>query len=85
MVIYEMIPKVNIIIPENHLIILHEFLMGNKAHTTSSPIQAEVNYLKVLVNSSQSSVKLHLSRTVSNLCDKAMTTTVNMYIHVYIH
>ena len=44
--------------PEDHLIILCEFFVGNKAHTTSSSI-------RVQVNCSKASVKLHLSYTVS--------------------
>ena len=44
--------------PEDHLIILCEFLAGNKAHATSSSI-------RVQVNCSRASVKLHLSCTVS--------------------
>ena len=40
--------------PEDHLIILHEFLAGNKAHATS----------RARVNCSRVSVKLHLSCTV---------------------
>ena len=43
--------------PKGYLIILREFLTGNKAHATSSSIQARVNY-------SRASVKLHLSCTV---------------------
>ena len=50
--------------PEDHLIIFREFLTGNKAHATSSSIQARVNCLKVRVNCSQASVKLHLSCTI---------------------
>ena len=42
--------------PEDHLIILYEFLAGNKVHATSSSIQVQVNC-------SQASVKLHLSCT----------------------
>ena len=37
--------------PKDHLIILREFLTGNKAHATSSSIQARVNC-------SQASVKV---------------------------
>ena len=40
--------------PEDHLIILCVFLEGNKAHTTSSSIQVQVNW-------SWASIKLHLS------------------------
>ena len=43
--------------PEDHLIILRKFLAGNKAHATSSSIRVWVNY-------SRASVKLHLSCTV---------------------
>ena len=50
--------------PEDHLAILCEFLVGNKAHDTSSSIQVQVNWSRVQVNQSQASVKLHLSRTV---------------------
>ena len=46
--------------PKDHLIILREFLVGNKARATSSSIRARVNC-------SQASVKLHLSCTVCQL------------------
>ena len=45
--------------PEDHLIVLREFLMGNKAHAVSSSIWA-------WVNCSWASVKLHLSCTISH-------------------
>ena len=51
--------------PKVHLIILREFLAGNKAYAMSSSIQAQVNSLRVRVNYSQVSVKLHLSCTVA--------------------
>ena len=46
--------------PKDHLIILCEFLVGNKAHAMSSSIRAWVNCSWV-------SVKLHLSCTVNAL------------------
>ena len=45
------------ITPEDHQIILHEFLMGNNAHAMSSYIQIRVNCLRASVK------KLHLSST----------------------
>ena len=50
--------------PEDHLIILREFLVGNKTLTTSSSIRARVNCSRVWVNCLCASVKLHLSCTV---------------------
>ena len=50
--------------PEDHLIILHEFLTGNKTLAKSSSIRAWVNCSRVQVNCSRASVKLHLSCTV---------------------
>ena len=50
--------------PEDQLIILSEFLMGNEAHTMSSSIQVQMNFLRVQVNCSRASVKLHLSCTI---------------------
>ena len=69
MVIYDIMPKVNICnhsetTPKDHLIILCEFLTGNKAHATSSSIRARVNCSTVQVNFSQASIKLHLSCTL---------------------
>ena len=50
--------------PEDHLIILRELLTGNKTLATSSSIRSWVNGLRVQVNCSSASVKLHLSCTV---------------------
>ena len=50
--------------PEDHLIILHELLVGNKTLVTSNSIQARVNGSRVQVNCSRTSVKLHLNCTV---------------------
>ena len=57
---------------EDHLIILCEFLTGNKTLDTSSSIQAQVNCLRVRVNYSSASIKLHLSCTVIYLGDIQM-------------
>ena len=46
--------------PEDHLIVLREFLTGNKAHATSSSIRARVNCFRA-------SDKLHLSCTVATV------------------
>ena len=51
-------------IPKDHLIILCELLAGNKTLATSSSIWAQVNGLRVWVNCSRASIKLHLSCTV---------------------
>ena len=66
---YDMIPKATMrncvkTTPEDQLIILSEFLMGNEAHTMSSSIQVQMNFLRVQVNCSRASVKLHLSCTI---------------------
>ena len=50
--------------PEDLLIILREFLAGNKAHAKSDSIRAQVNCSRVRVNCSRASVNLHLSCTV---------------------
>ena len=54
MVIYNLIAKLTCVkmletTPEDHLIILFEFLVGNTAHATSSSIQDWVNCLRVRV------------------------------------
>ena len=51
--------------PEDHLIILCEFLAGNKTLAMNRSIQAQVNCSRVQVNCSRASVKLHLNCTVS--------------------
>ena len=48
--------------PEDHLIVLREFLMDIKAHTMNSSIWVQVNYWRV--SSPQADVKLYLSCTV---------------------
>ena len=45
---------------------LGEFLMGNKAHATSSSMRVQVNCSRVQVNCPWGSVKLHLTYTVAN-------------------
>ena len=50
--------------PQDHLIILRELLAGNKTLATSSSIWARVKGLRVRINCSHASVKLHLSWTV---------------------
>ena len=55
--------------PKDHLIVLHEFLEGNKAHTMSSSIRMQVNC-------SQVSAKLHMSCSVYAMfitCDLTVT------------
>ena len=49
--------------PEYHLIILCEFLAGNKTLAMSSSIRALVNCSRVWVNCLHATVKLHLSCT----------------------
>ena len=53
--------------PKDHLIILREFLMGNKTLAMSSSIRAQLNCSRVRVNYSRASVKLHLSCTVLSI------------------
>ena len=60
--------------PEDHLIILREFLAGNESHATSSSIRAQVNCSRVRVNCFRVSVKLRLSCTVAQFDD-----------HIYAH
>ena len=50
--------------PKDPLIILCEFLVGNKAHSMSSSVRAQVNCSRVRINCSPVNVKLHLSCTV---------------------
>ena len=45
--------------PEDHLIILRDFLVGNKTLATSSSIQTRVNCSRVQVNCLRASVRLH--------------------------
>ena len=60
------------ITPEDHLIILHKFLMINKAHAmckyVANTIQVGVNYLQVQVSYSQVSVKLRTSELYCMSC-----------------
>ena len=53
--------------PKDHLIILREFLAGNKTLAMSSSIRARVNYSRVRVNCSCTSIKLHLNCTIHNI------------------
>ena len=52
--------------PEDHLIILRKLITGNKTLAISSSIRARVNGLRVQVNCSRASVKLHLSCTIAD-------------------
>ena len=67
---------------EDHLIILHEFLAGNKSFAMSSSIQAQVNCSRVRVNCSQVSVKLHLSCTVG---PELLTHMQLLLTHIHKH
>ena len=51
--------------PEDHVIFLHDFLTGNKAHATIAlkKEQLRANYSRMQVNCLRASVKLHLSCT----------------------
>ena len=64
--------------PEDHLIILREFLAGNKILAMSSSIRAQVNGSRVQVNCSCTSVKLHLSCTVlGSECINRLAKTIS--------
>ena len=68
--------------PKDHTIILREFLVGNKAHATSSSIRAQVNCSRVRVNCSRASVKLHLNCTVDEAGGVVGTTPKGTGHHI---
>ena len=70
--------------PEDHLIILHEFFVGDKTLATSSSIRALVNCSRVRVNCSHTSVKLHLSCTVPMDHPVLVTVVTQGQMHVQI-